>query len=243
MPTAGSTPDLLVDELVVAATATTAEPSWADATLTAIVAHIQRRYHEHLRQELPRLEAMLAQVVSRHGDHLPDVLLPLQRTFLTLQQELLDHMAREDDVLFPFIVALESGRAAAGGDAAAWLEAPVAAMEADHELAGAALQVDATNDERLRAARMGLSDVSWPVLRPGRARDGHAPARPPREPHPVPTRRTTGTLARVTSEGPPGRATADGRSRSPNAPTLMSGRSVNTGRRSPAPSASTSAAG
>jgi len=150
----GLDPALLVDELVVAATATAAEPAWADATLTAIVAHIQRRYHEHLRQELPRLEAMLAKVVSRHGDHLPDVLLPLQRTFLTLQQELLDHMAREDDVLFPFIVALESGRVAVGSDATAWLEAPVAAMEADHELAGAALQA-------MRRMSNGYAPPEW----------------------------------------------------------------------------------
>ena len=130
--------DLVITELVAAATPAFAEPTWADATLTALVGHIQRRYHEHLRLELPRIEAMLEKVVSRHGAHLPDVLLPLQQTFIALEQELLDHMAREDAILFPAIVALEAGRPAPAG-AADWIDTPIAAMEAEHEAAGAAL--------------------------------------------------------------------------------------------------------
>jgi len=129
----------LVAELEAAAAPQGDGPSWADATLTALVAHIQRRYHEHLRQELPRLEAMVAKVVSRHGDDMPDVLLPLQQTFLALQRDLLDHMHREDAVLFPFIVALEAGRPLSNPKAAEWINAPIAVMEADHEHAGAAL--------------------------------------------------------------------------------------------------------
>ena len=140
-------PGALVAELEAAAAPQTDAPSWADATLTSLVSHIQRRYHEHLREELPRLEAMLDKVVSRHGDHLPDVLLPLQRTFVALQAELLEHMRREDQVLFPFIVALETSRHLPTREAAAWIEAPISAMEADHEQAGAALRTlrDLTN--------------------------------------------------------------------------------------------------
>jgi regulator of cell morphogenesis and NO signaling len=139
--------DMVVTELLAAATPSFDEPTWADATLTALVAHIQRRYHEHLRQELPRIEAMLDKVVSRHGEHLPDVLLPLSDTFSALREELLDHMQREDDVLFPSIVALETGGGSTRPGEAAWLDAPVAVMEADHEAAGAALRTmrDLTN--------------------------------------------------------------------------------------------------
>jgi regulator of cell morphogenesis and NO signaling len=146
--------DLVVTELVAAATPSSAEPTWADATLAALVAHIQRRYHEHLRQELPRIEAMLEKVVSRHGAHLPEVLLPLSQTFTALREELLDHMQREDDVLFPFIVALESGRGATPPGAAAWIDAPVAVMEADHEAAGAALRT-------MRELTNGYAPPEW----------------------------------------------------------------------------------
>jgi regulator of cell morphogenesis and NO signaling len=132
-------PDALLAELEAVVSPRDERPSWADATLTALVAHIQRRYHEHLREELPRLDAMVAKVVSRHGHHLPEVLLPLQQTFLSLRRELLEHMHREDTVLFPLIVALEAGRPLPNPEAAKWIGAPIAAMEAEHEQAGEAL--------------------------------------------------------------------------------------------------------
>ena len=55
---------------------------------------------------MPRLRAMVDKVVSRHGARLPR-LAQLQATFAELQHELLDHMKKEDVVLFPAIVALE----------------------------------------------------------------------------------------------------------------------------------------
>jgi regulator of cell morphogenesis and NO signaling len=121
-----------------AAVTPAAEQSWTEAPLEALVRHIQTRYHEHLRAELPRLSAMLEKVVSRHGHHLPELLLPLRDTFIGLEQELLAHMAKEDRVLFPAIVALESNEAPVG-PGAAWIESPIAVMEAEHEEAGAAL--------------------------------------------------------------------------------------------------------
>ena len=144
----------LLAELEAVVSPQDAGPSWADATLTALVAHIQRRYHEHLRQELPRLDAMVAKVVSRHGHHLPDVLLPLQETFLFLQRELLDHMEKEDRVLFPLIVALDSGQPLANPQAAKWIGAPIAAMEAEHEHAGNALQT-------MRTLTNGYAPPDW----------------------------------------------------------------------------------
>ncbi len=146
--------DLLVTELVAAAAPARTQPTWADATLTALIAHIQRQYHEPLRAELPRLEAMLDKVVSRHGPQLADVLLPLQRTFRELQEELLAHMMKEDRVLFPFIEDLEAGRPTTVPDAAAWISAPIAVMEAEHESAGAALTT-------MRTLTNGYAPPEW----------------------------------------------------------------------------------
>jgi regulator of cell morphogenesis and NO signaling len=129
----------LLHQLQAAVAPVSGEPVWANETLTALVRHIQARYHEPLRLELPRLETMLDKVVSRHGDHLPETLLPLQRAFKHLQVELLVHMAKEDRVLFPFIVRLEAGEDLAVEDALQWIQSPIAAMEADHDEAGRAL--------------------------------------------------------------------------------------------------------
>jgi regulator of cell morphogenesis and NO signaling len=133
--------DVVLGELRAAVSPAAPELSWAGASLKALVQHIQTRYHAHLYLELPRLDAMLDKVVSRHGDQMQDVLLPVRQTFKRLQQELLDHMSKEDRVLFPVIVALETGGELPVPDAAAvaWIQSPIAVMEADHEEAGAAL--------------------------------------------------------------------------------------------------------
>jgi len=144
--------DMILSDLRAAASPPPA-PAWDGAGLAALVGHIQARYHEPLRKELPRLDAMLDKVVSRHGGHLPAVLLPLQQTFKELQRDLLAHMAKEDRVLFPFIVALEAGGPLPVSDPA-WIESPIAAMEADHQDAGAALA-------RIRATTAGFAPPDW----------------------------------------------------------------------------------
>jgi len=138
----------LIADLEAATVEPTEAGDWQDAPLADLVGHIQRRYHEHLRAELPRLSAMLDKVVSRHGDRLPETLLPLQSTFEALKQDLLEHMTKEDLVLFPAIVEAERHSHGAAGGPFSWIDAPVAVMEAEHEAAGAALAMirDLTHD-------------------------------------------------------------------------------------------------
>jgi regulator of cell morphogenesis and NO signaling len=150
----GLSTDEVLDDLRTATTPEPAGPDWAEAPLTALVRHIQERYHAHLRHELPRLDAMLAKVVSKHGEHLPDVLPPLQQTFRRLQHELLAHMLKEDRVLFPFIEALDAGEPVPPGDPAASLIGPITVMEAEHADAGAAIA-------QMRALTGGYAPPEW----------------------------------------------------------------------------------
>jgi regulator of cell morphogenesis and NO signaling len=109
-----------------------------EATIGDIVAHIQQRYHQPLRDELPRISMMLAKVVLRHGERLRDVLLPLQATFEQFHDGLMSHMAKEDEGLFPMLVGLDAG--AQGNDALAQsLRAPLDMLDAEHDEAEAAL--------------------------------------------------------------------------------------------------------
>ena len=137
----GIDPDMLLTELRAAQRGQCEFLNWEQSTLSAIIGHIQRRYHQPLRSELPRLGEMLAKVIVRHGDHMAETLLPLQATFLQLRGELIEHMAREDAVLFPAIRACE--QASSGSSAPAqpwrWIEPPVNVLEAEHASAGAAL--------------------------------------------------------------------------------------------------------
>jgi len=164
-------PPVLIGELEQALRATESETDWTKEPLTSLVAHIQARFHRPLEEEIPRLRAMVDKVVSRHGARLPR-LAQLQETFAGLQHELLDHMKKEDVVLFPAIVALEAGACLSGRRSGAHRGA----------------------DRRPRSARGCVSDVPWPVSRAVGARARHARARPPREPHPVPAGGGAGAL-------------------------------------------------
>jgi regulator of cell morphogenesis and NO signaling len=130
--------DELLAELQLAQSGQQTAADWSTESLSSLIGHIQQRYHEPLRSELARLRAMLDKVVQRHGDRMPETLLPLRDTFDRFHHDLLSHMAKEDAVLFPAIRELEAGvnRNPAAG---AWIEQPMAVMVDEHESAGEAL--------------------------------------------------------------------------------------------------------
>jgi regulator of cell morphogenesis and NO signaling len=140
---------LLAELNAAAQTPVDSRTDWSNAPLPALIAHIQATYHEPLRVELRRLDAMMTKVADRHGAHLPDTILPLQRTFIALRDELLVHMETEDSVLFPFIAAAESGRGSA-----ATLAMPIDVMEHEHDRAGEALA-------EMRGLTRGYAPPEW----------------------------------------------------------------------------------
>jgi len=107
-----------------------ADVQWNERPLVDLIAHILSTYHVPLKEELPRLSAMLDKVVRVHGHYDPERLAELQQTFKMLNDELTGHMAKEEQILFPMIMA---GRGADAG-------APISVMEHEHENAGAALE-------------------------------------------------------------------------------------------------------
>jgi regulator of cell morphogenesis and NO signaling len=131
--------DAVLDELHASMRTIADDPDWSEASLCALVAHIQARYHGPLREELPRIGAMLTKVVSRHGKQMPGVLPAIHQTFDRLADDLLDHMAKEDRLLFPAIVAIEKGGALPVDGIGDWIARPIEAMEAEHAEAGKAL--------------------------------------------------------------------------------------------------------
>jgi len=88
-------------------------------------------YHEPLREELPRLEAMARKVSEVHGGRAL-IVTRVRETVTALSAELVAHMRKEELVLFPAIDAIE-----AGTKAMLPISAPIAVMEHDH--AGALL--------------------------------------------------------------------------------------------------------
>jgi regulator of cell morphogenesis and NO signaling len=111
---------------------------WDEAPLDELIDHIVNTYHIPLREELPRLEAMVRKVTSVHGDKDPGCFGELQPVYLALVQELQEHMMKEEQILFPIIKRGEGEMASA----------PVSVMLHEHDSAGEALRRlrELTND-------------------------------------------------------------------------------------------------
>jgi len=112
------------------------DSSLADAPLPALARYIVERFHVPLREELPRLGRMAERVLEAHGRAHPELVPELVRIFRAFRPELEEHMAKEEAALFPAIEALESP--SAGGPIPP-IAAQIAALEGEHDGAGAAL--------------------------------------------------------------------------------------------------------
>lgn len=119
-----------------------AKPDWNAISLSALADHIVERHHRYLREELPRLNAMLERVAEAHGHKHPE-LLTLRRVFRSLHLELRTHMEKEEQVLFPIVRRLEEAKEA-NASAPAFhcgsVNNPIRMMEHEHDDAGEALR-------------------------------------------------------------------------------------------------------
>lgn len=124
-----------------AATSSSSTPheavDWTERPLHELIDHIESTHHAFLREELPRLTRLLGKVARVHGKAVPWIV-EVKDVFDELRPDLEAHMAKEEDVVFPFIRAQEHGEplpstAELGDD-------PIELMEEEHDAAGAALK-------------------------------------------------------------------------------------------------------
>ena len=101
---------------------------WQTAPLDAAIEHILQRYHETHRNQLAELGALAQKVAGVHADSFPAALLPLLQG---IEAELLSHMMKEEQILFPMI---KQGMGTQAGG-------PISVMESEHDDAGELLEV------------------------------------------------------------------------------------------------------
>ncbi|MGA7616870.1 MAG: iron-sulfur cluster repair di-iron protein [Thermoanaerobaculia bacterium] len=119
------------------AESTTAD-AWAKKDLRELITHIVTTHHRFTRDELERLDALVAKVVGVHGTNHPE-LRKIAQVFARLREDLLPHMMKEEDILFPFVEQMES--ALESGDAPpppffGTVKNPVRMMMMEHDAAG-----------------------------------------------------------------------------------------------------------
>ena len=113
------------------------QQDWSAAPFDVLVRHIVDTHHAFLREALPRMAFLTTKVANVHGGDHPE-LRDVARIFAGFHAELDAHMAKEENVLFPLIVAM--GKAGGPVDFGPPVGAPIGVMEAEHDDAGRALE-------------------------------------------------------------------------------------------------------
>ena len=115
-----------------------ADVDWTREPLQRLVSHIVATHHTYLRDELPSLAASLEKLRSVHGSSHPE-LLQVATIFHALRLELEAHMAKEENVLFPYCNEIESATELPRFHCGT-LANPIRVMEHEHDIAGDALR-------------------------------------------------------------------------------------------------------
>jgi regulator of cell morphogenesis and NO signaling len=106
--------------------------SWRELAPSALIAHLLETHHRYTRDELARLETLIAAVRELHQERHPELIL-IDNLVANLRADLLPHMQKEEMILFPFIEALEEGRTPPFGPPS--IDMPIRVMTLDHEKA------------------------------------------------------------------------------------------------------------
>jgi len=105
----------------------------ADELISYIIIH----HHFYVTQSMPTIYGHIEKVATRHGDRYPKMKKVLE-LFAAVQGELLPHMQKEENILFPRIREIAAVATQQKGMPlpAAYISGPVAVMEMEHDHAG-----------------------------------------------------------------------------------------------------------
>jgi len=147
-----------VDEVLQSLEAAIAQPAPKNerelraGSLAELIAHIVGTHHAYVRTQVPEITRLVDKVYSKHGENHPELAL-IQSTFQGLGQELMMHMMKEENILFPYIERMEESvlqHEPILPPHFGTVANPVRMMEHEHDDAGSALRT-------LRATSQGYT--------------------------------------------------------------------------------------
>ena len=157
-------------------------PRWDRAPLSGLIQFIVQRYHHSLRAELPALISYAARVEQRHGDK-PGCPLGLRDLLDAMHQSVLEHLEKEERVLFPMIL---------DGDGNAGRRARFACSRTSMTSTPRILVAYAPLTNNLTPSGGRVSDLASALPAARRARGGPHGSHSSREPRTVPRARCAG---------------------------------------------------
>lgn len=136
---AGMPAEVLLERLREAANdVSPAAKDWVAAPMGELARHIVTKHHVYVREALPRISNHLAKVAQKHGANHPETA-RIQDLFEVLGNELMQHMQKEEMIVFPYVeqlsAAAESG-ARLHTPFFGTVRNPVAMMMKEHDSAG-----------------------------------------------------------------------------------------------------------
>ena len=129
----GLDPAVTVSELT-AVSATADVAGWSTMGAAELVDHLEATHHRYLWDEMPRLSALVAKVVSVHGGRHPE-LDAIARCYEQARADLEPHLLREEQVLFPMIRELAAASSAPVFHCGT-LRNPISVMLREHDAVG-----------------------------------------------------------------------------------------------------------
>jgi regulator of cell morphogenesis and NO signaling len=121
---------------------------WTKSDSTTIINHVINDYHRTSEEELSLLSPYVTKVSRVHGDSHPE-LLKVHELFYEFKKELMEHMAKEEAIVFPLIKQLADGTVENREEAINM----IVELEKEHDHAG----------EILRQIRAVTTDYTLPL--------------------------------------------------------------------------------
>lgn len=140
--------NLNLDQVLQSLEAAIAEPArpsdrqLRSGSLAELIAHIVGTHHAFVRTQIPEVERLLEKVYSKHGANHPE-LAHIRTVFHGLGQELMLHLMKEENILFPYIERMEESvlqHEPILPPPFGTVANPVRMMEHEHDDAGTALR-------------------------------------------------------------------------------------------------------
>ncbi|WP_409274396.1 iron-sulfur cluster repair di-iron protein [Neobacillus sp. SCS-31] len=108
---------------------------WTDSDSDTIIDHVIADYHHPLREEFLNLSPYVTKVSRVHGGHRPE-LLKVYELYYELKKEMLEHVAKEEETVFPLIRQLDANTIEDREHALNYIKE----LEKEHDHAGALLK-------------------------------------------------------------------------------------------------------
>jgi regulator of cell morphogenesis and NO signaling len=112
-------------------------------SLAELISHIVGTHHEFVRTQVPEIEVLIEKVHTKHGTNHPE-LAKIRTVFHGLGEELMTHLMKEENILFPYIERMEESvvqHEPILPPPFGTIGNPVRMMEHEHDNAGIALRI------------------------------------------------------------------------------------------------------